>query len=268
MTYRLVVCDLDGTLIGHDLMLSPHTKQAVRRLKDAGIEVTIATGRMFRASLIFAQELDIRLPFICYQGAMIKHPLTKETLYHRPLPSSLAQKVAEAVLHMGLHLNAYVNDELFVEELNEEAEAYSRLAQVPVQAVGNLLTFLDGKEPTKLVVVSDESTTKQLVGLFRQRFGPALYVTQSFPNFCEFANPECSKGKALARLCSTLDIAREETVAIGDNPNDLDMVEWAGLGIAMANAPSHVKAIADYITGSFEEEGAAQALERIAEGKL
>ena len=259
--YRLLALDLDGTLIGRDLTISPRTKNAISQLVAQGIIVTIATGRMFQSALPFAKELNISTPLICYQGAMVGNPITKEILWHLPVPLPLAKQVIEAVRKDGLHINAYLDDELYVDRITEEAGLYSTISKVEAHPVGNLLTFLD-RDPTKLVIIGKHLEIDQITSKLNDKFGSVLYVAKSYDRFCEIAHPDCGKGKALARIAAKLGITQAEVVAIGDNPNDVDMIEWAGMGVAMANGTDEVKEVADWITGHLEEDGVVQAIEK------
>lgn len=262
--YRLIALDLDDTLLGRDLVFRPRVLRAVRAARDAGLMLSLATGRMFQSALPYAQELGINLPLICYQGALIQDPVSREVLFHKPVPLGKARQVIEIVRRWGLHINAYVDDELYVEKVTPEAERYVSIARVPLHPVGDLLSFLKSP-PTKLVIVSDEATVDRAAGELRAVFGQTLYVTKSLPMFCEVAHPRCNKGIALAFLAANLGVVRRETVAIGDGLNDLEMIQWAGLGIAMGNAPMEVTAAADWVTNSVQDDGAAQALERLLE---
>jgi|TARA_B100002003_G_C14081097_1_gene520086 hypothetical protein len=259
--YKLLALDLDGTLIGKDLVISPRTKNAIGQLIARGVIITIATGRMFQSARPFAQELNISVPIICYEGAMIANPNTKEVLWHKPVPLNLAKRAIEIANKKELHINAYLDDELYVETVNEKAVLYASIARVSANAVGNLLDFLN-REPTKLVIVGTPEEIDGIDKTLKDEFKGALHVAKSFPHFCEIAHRECSKANALSMLADKLDIAQSEVVAIGDNPNDVDMVRWAGMGIGMANGTDEVKEVADWITGSIEEDGVAQAVEK------
>jgi len=259
--YKLLALDLDSTLIGRDLTVSARTKNAISQLMSRGVIITIATGRMFQSALPFAKELNIEAPLICYQGAMVANPATMEILWHLPVPLALAKQAIEVVREEGLHVNAYLDDKLYVDRLNEEAELYSIISKVEARPVGNLLTFLN-RDPTKLVIIGKSLEIDGITSKLINRFGSLLYVAKSYDRFCEVAHPDCGKGKALARIAADLGISQSEIVTIGDNPNDVDMLKWAGLGIAMANGTQEAKQAADWITGSIEEDGVAQAIEK------
>jgi Cof subfamily protein (haloacid dehalogenase superfamily) len=264
LKYKLLALDLDGTLITDNLVITGAAKQAIAQAVEQGVVVTLATGRMFRSALLFAEELNLAAPLICYQGAMVRHSRTAETIFHQPLPYELARQFIELTQARGLHVNAYVDDHIYVAEMNEAARYYSNLARVPAEAVGNLLNFIDRPEkaPTKLVIVTDEAKTLAVLEEFQAAFGGALYVTRSHARFTEAVHPQCSKGVALRALARSLDIPIEKVIAIGDNLNDLPMLEAAGLSIAVANAGPVVKAKADFVTQGAVAEGVVEAINR------
>ncbi|MBT3362470.1 MAG: HAD family phosphatase [Chloroflexi bacterium] len=259
--YKLLALDLDGTLIGKELTISSKTKNAIAQLMSRGVTVTIATGRMFQSARPFAKELNISTPLICYQGAMVGNPVTGEILSHLPIPLPLAKQAIEAVRKEGLHINAYLDDQLYVDHLNEHAELYSVISKVEAHPVGDLMTFLD-RDPTKLVIIGKPSEIDQITSKLSDQFISMLYVAKSYARFCEIAHPDCGKGRALSILADQLGIDQAEVIAIGDNPNDVDMLEWAGMGIAMANGTDEAKGAANWITGSISEDGVAQAIEK------
>jgi Cof subfamily protein (haloacid dehalogenase superfamily) len=269
MTIRLIALDLDGTLFGDDLQVSRRTRQAIAAAQDAGIIVTIATGRMFRSARYVAADLGISGPLICYQGAMIRQHPTGEVLLHKTVPAALAQEVIAETVKSGLHLNVYLDDQLYVERVTPEAAYYSRInMDMKVNAVGDLPSWLsnNGGEPTKLVIVTDPHLTDGVLAGFTERFGTAMQVTKSHPRFTELTNRECSKGRALAFLADHHGIAQYEVMAIGDGLNDLDMLTWAGYGVAMYGAPDAVRKASRIVCPPLAEDGAADAIERYALG--
>lgn len=264
MDYKLLALDVDGTLLGEDLIIIEEARRAIAAAQALGVTVTLVTGRMFSAAVKIAKELNLNTPLICYQGAMIRHAGTGEILYHKSIPLAIARKFIAEAQNRNYHLNAYVNDELYVAKVNEEATYYSELARVPLQIVGNLLDFIDSpeKEPTKLVIIVQEEETLRVLDEFQAIFGSELYVTRSHARFAEGVNPECSKGAALAALAQSLNIAREEVLAIGDNLNDLPMLEWAGMSVAVGTAAESVRAKAQYVTQGGIGYGVAETIEK------
>ncbi len=263
---RLVAIDLDGTLFGEDLTISPANRAAIAAVQARGVRVTLATGRMFRSTRPYAQELGLTTALICYQGALIRDPTSGATLFHRPLTQALAVQVIDLLQAAGRHPNVYLNDNLYVAALNPGTEFYARLnGGIPVNPVGDLATFLHaaGGDPTKLsVVLPSEADADATVAALRSQLGDQIYATKSYPIFAEALNPTCNKGVALAALAAHYGIAQDETMAVGDGSNDLPLLQWAGTGVAMGQAPPDVRAGARYVTGSLAEDGLAAALER------
>jgi Cof subfamily protein (haloacid dehalogenase superfamily) len=262
LNYKLLALDVDGTLVTDTLVITEAAKRAIARAVERGVVVTLATGRMFRSALIFAQELHLSAPLICYQGAMVRHSGTGETIFHQPVPFELARQFIELAQKSNLHVNAYVDDRIYVAEMTDEAKYYSNLARVPAEVVGNLLNFIDRPEraPTKLVIVTDEDKTLEVLNEFEGAFGSSLYVTRSHARFTEAVHPECSKGVALKALAHSLDIPIEQVMAIGDNLNDLPMLEAAGFSVAVANAGPGVKEKANYVAEGAVAEGVVEAI--------
>jgi Cof subfamily protein (haloacid dehalogenase superfamily) len=267
MTVRLIALDLDGTLFGDDLLISDRTRRAIKDAQDAEIVVTIATGRMYRSAVHVAADLSIRAPLICYQGALVRDYPSGEVLLHKTVPAELAQQVITAVRAEGLHLNVYLNDELYVDRITPEARFYSRInMDLPMHEVGNLGEWLvaSGGEPTKLVIVTDPDRTDGVLAAYSDRFGGALQVTKSHARFTELTNRDCSKGRALAFVAHRLGVPQAEVMAIGDGLNDLDMLAWAGYGVAMHGAPEAVVKASRIVCPPVHLDGAADAIERYA----
>lgn len=262
--YRLVALDLDDTLLDKNLCVSEENRVAIRLAQEAGVHVTLATGRMYRSALPFARELDIEEPLITYQGALVKHAASGEVIYHRPVPLDLAVDVLKRIGRYGYHVNIYLDDELYVAEHNEESRRYSALSRVPVQAVGDLLEFLnrEKKDPTKVLVVSREELLDELARELEPVYRGKLHITKSKPHFLEFSHPEATKGHALRAVADYYGISRQEILAVGDSYNDLEMIEFAGLGAVVGNAREEIRMRADYVAPPSDEGGVAEVIRR------
>lgn len=260
--YKLIAIDLDGTLIDHRLTVTPRVKHAIAAAQAQGVTVTLASGRMFRAMVPYARELDIAVPLICYQGGLVRHPVTEETTFHLPVPPDLAREVVALARAREIQVNAFADDRLHVENLTPEAEVYKRIARVEATVVPDLAAFLADNPSTKLVLVNlEESKTDSLVAELSAHFGNRLGITKSHPYYTEAIHPDVSKGRALTQLADELGIPMAQVVGIGDNLNDLSLVETAGFGVAMADGDPRVRAAADFVTTSYEEDGVAVAIE-------
>ena len=241
-------------------MLRPRTRAAIAAARAEGIRVILVTGRMYQSVKRYLDAAEIDDPVVCYQGAVVADPRTGEFLRHEPIPLELAREAIEAVVAEGYHLNCYVDDELYVREVTPEAREYADFQGLEIHAVGDLAEWLD-RPPTKLVAVGDPVELDGLEVRTKARFDARLYISKSLPFFLEFASPEVTKAAGLDFLAGHLGFDRERTVAFGDGENDVELVQWAAFGVAVANAHERVLAVADYVCLSVDEEGVAQVIE-------
>ena len=221
---------------------------------------------MFRSVLPYLEQAGIDGPVICYQGAVVADPRTGEFLRHEPIPLELARTAIVAIVEEGFHVNCYVNDELYVAEVTPEAERYAGFQSIPLHAVGDLAHWLT-EPPTKLVAIDEPDVLDRLEARLKERFAGRLYISKSLPYFLELASPEVTKGSGLAFLAEHTGFTRERTVAFGDGENDVELLEWAGFGIAVANAHPRVLRVADWVCPSAEEEGVAQVVEALLDSR-
>ncbi|MEH1843728.1 MAG: Cof-type HAD-IIB family hydrolase [Nostoc sp.] len=265
---KLLVLDIDGTITGHSNTLSTGVKQAIIAAQARGIQVAIATGRMYRSALRFHQEIGSTLPLMAYQGAWIQDPITQKIHRHwavsREIAHQLIDYFEQPELRSLLSVHFYINDQLYVRELTRETQIYAERSGIIPIPVGDLRQTLTN-EPTKILALCDDTDLiNQLLGNMRRQYTPAeLYLTTSVATFFEATNASVNKGTAVRYLAEELlGLQTANVMAIGDNFNDLEMLEYVGLGVAMGNAPAGVQAIAQWVAPSVEEDGAAVAIEK------
>jgi len=263
---RLIAVDLDDTLLDPTLRISPRVKRAIRCASEKDVAVVLATGRMFCAAVPFAEELGLQTPLITYQGALVKEHLTGREIFYRPVMLDLARDVIEQLSPTGFHLQVYVNDTLCMPCLTPDGERYARLSRVTPRVVGDLLQFLR-VPPTKIVMIAPEEEIDRLLPGLLTRYAGVLHVSKSKPYFLEFSDPQATKGKALERLAVELGVRRDEVMAIGDSYNDVPMLEFAGVAVAVGNARPEIKACATYVTAANDKDGVALAIERVVLGE-
>ncbi|ERN41103.1 putative hydrolase of the HAD superfamily [Rubidibacter lacunae KORDI 51-2] len=263
---QLLVLDIDGTIAGESNDVRPHVRAAVRAARERGICVTIATGRMYHSARRFAEVLAIDQPLVAYNGAWIQDLRKQQRLYHLGLPSALALQLLEVCeqmpLPLGVHL--YVDDTLHVQHLCPATEAYRQRSNTDI-VVSDLRALLVTSEPTKLLALSeDPEAISQLFDRLQQCYTPAeMYLTQSTATFFEACHPQVNKGAAVRYLAEDLlGLDASQVMAIGDNFNDLEMLQYAGVAVAMGSAPDTVRRVADWVAPDVEADGAAVAIDR------
>jgi Cof subfamily protein (haloacid dehalogenase superfamily) len=265
---KLLVLDIDGTITGDSNTLSVTVKEVIAAVQAKGIKVAIATGRMYCSALRFHQEIGSTLPLIAYQGAWIQDPGNDQIHRHLPVSREITQQLLEYFeqpdLRSLLSVHFYINDQLYVREITKETDNYQQRSGVTAISVGDLRQLLD-HEPTKILALSEDANlTQQLLADLRLKYKPTdLYLTTSVPTFLEAANTHVNKGNAVRYLAEEmLGLENHHVMTIGDNFNDVEMLDYAGISVAMGNAPPEVQAIANWVAPSIELDGAAIAIEK------
>ena len=265
---RLLALDIDGTLVGDDIILRPRTHAAIGAALRRGVAVSLATGRMASSALTFAEELGLREPIIAYQGALIRAMPVRgdlrigRLLVHTPLAVPVAREAVEWSRARGLdpHLNHL--ERFIIREDDPKADDYSQFLGARAELVRNLSEAIV-HPVSKVLAVGDDQATMDAFLEARVRFAGRADVTISHPRFLEFVAPGVSKGRAVRWLARRLGIPLEQVMAIGDQRNDLEMIAAVGHGVAMPTAPAEVLAVARYVAPPVEEEGAAEMIERL-----
>jgi hypothetical protein len=219
---------------------------------------------MFRSVRPYLEQARLDDPVVCYQGAVVADPTTGTFLRHVTIPLDLAQEALAAFEAEGVHVNCYVGDELYVAELNEYARRYADFQHLPVTPVGRLTEWLD-EPPTKLVAVDDDRRIAELAHRFRGLFSERLFVSTSLPIFLELASPDVSKGSGMEFVAERLGFDAADALAFGDGENDVELLEWAGYGIAVADAHPRLRAVADWTCPGPNEAGVASVLEALVD---
>ena len=265
---KLLIVDIDGTIAGKSNQVSTRVKQAIAAAQAQGVRVGIATGRMYKSALRFHHDIGADLPIMAYQGAWIQDPATGITHRHSPVPVEIAHELIDyfeqSHLLEKLSIHIYRDDCLYVREINADTELYVGRSGIGVSAVADLRTVLTDR-PTKILAMSEDV---QLIDKLRlellQRYKPSeLHVTTSVPIFLETTQSGVNKATAIDYIATELlDIKPENILAIGDNYNDVEMIAYAGIGVAMGNAPANVQSIANWVAPDVDADGVAVAIEK------
>jgi hypothetical protein len=265
---RLLALDLDGTLVGDDLLLRERTRAAIGAAIDRGVSVSIVTGRMATSAMVFARELGVRDPLVGFQGALIRavpdpgFERLGRLLLHRPLAAAAAREAIEWSRSIGLDPHVNHLERFIIRADDPRAEDYSAFLGGRAVVVPDLLAWLR-RPVSKVIAVSDGPIDEPVLHVARERFAGRADVTISHPRFLEFLRPGVSKGAAVRWLARRAGVPAANVMAIGDQFNDLEMIAGAGHGSAMPHAPAAVRAAARYIASPLEEEGAASLIEQL-----
>ncbi len=269
--YRMLVLDLDGTVLNDKKRIPEQNKMAIRDVIRKGIKVVVCSGRIFKGARLYAGELEVNAPVIACNGAVIKTMPDNRLIYFDPLQGQACKDVIDICRGSGVYIHAYAGEVLVTEQLKYSSLIYSERNQelaeedrIDIKVVEDLGRYIElSREPvSKLVIIAEHSSLLKDVRDKVSALKTIEISSSSFDNI-EVTNKGVSKGKALEFLCGYLGISPSQTVAIGDNENDIGLLRKAGLGIAMGNAIPELKRIANSITDSNQDNGVAKAVQML-----
>ncbi len=263
---RLLALDLDQTLFGNDLIMSPRVQRAIAGAQAKGTQVTIVTGREAYAASRVARDLKITAPIVCAQGACIFDYVNNQVLHEERLPLDLLPKILALVEREGWDVHLETFDKLFFPPKSTHSPAFFELLRYSNWVrVGDLLSDLP-EPPLKFIITVERTEDRtKVVETIDRELGGAVNAVPSHPHLVEGVPAGVHKGHGLAWLAAHLGVPQAEVMAIGDSEADIPMIRWAGVGVAMGNATGDTKASADWVAPTLEDDGAAVAIERYVE---
>lgn len=256
MSYRLILFDLDGTLLDPVRVIRPSSRAILAELMAAGVRVGFATGRMPRSVAQFTAMVKVTGPLIVFNGAMVWDLDLGRPVYSRTLALADAIAAARIALAEGVHVNCYMPDEILIDHESETSRHSAIKDGIQQHVVGDLPGYLQarGEGPVKLLLIDEVGDITRLAAPIREALGSGCMLVQSEPAYLEVLPPGVSKGDALVHIEEVYGIAPAEIIAFGDERNDLELVERCGLGVAMANAHEALKAVADVVIGHHDSD--------------
>ena len=273
MRYRLIAADVDGTLVDDRRQIPPAVRGALADALAVGCRLTLATGRMYPSVLPYAEAVGTNAPLILYNGAALVERGTRRVTFRRCLPLADAHLALALLKEFPLHVNLYAGQGLYIERVTPAAMESMVKDGVTAEPVGDLVAFLKA-DPVKLLCIGEPVVLEAFRVAFlvertrRGLAGPLPHLVRSEGTYLEILPPGVNKGAALAELARQLGIPLDQVVAFGDNLNDIEMLEVAGLGVAVGNAHPDLKARADLVAGTNNEGGMAAVIREVIVGGL
>lgn len=263
---RLIVSDLDGTLLRDDHTLSEYTKAVIHRVSEQGVDFMLATGRIFGGARQYAKELKLNTPILACNGALIKEAAGK-LLYGKPMTDETLGKVFRLLTDQNYYFHCYGEESFYTKKFGNSLSAfYSFNNNLPEDERFPMVEI----EPMELL--GKDTIYKVLARCKGEEERKALYrdlteisgtsVTVSWHNTFDICADEVSKASAIQRYADKYGIRQSEILCFGDNYNDMDMLQYAGVGVAVENGVKELKEAADYVTASNNEDGVAKAIEK------
>lgn len=256
---KLIATDIDGTILKHNFEFNQEVKDCIKKLTRDGIKVVLVTGRMHASTDYIAEELGLDTPIVSYQGGLVMHQ--GKILYEKNLNPKIAKEIIKWAKKNNVHLNVYMNDQLYVEKDDATIRRYTgeRSASFIVKSFDELeLHRID-----KLLAINfeDENKVTMWKSYLETKYTD-IHVVKSMPYFCEICHPLAKKSDAVNFLREYWGLKKEEIMTIGDQNNDIELLKAGGIGVAMGNATDELKAVADYVTDTVNNNGFVKAVEK------
>ncbi len=261
MSYKLVAIDLDGTLLHSDGTISDATLAALDAATARGVHIVFSTGRPMQGFFKYSPPLRPTTPVITCNGAMVVDAATRAVLYEQGLERADAAEILALGTERGATMCIWSQNRLYVSAQNEFADCYTSLNSVTPVCTTDFAPLLDAGI-TKILWSDTEARITDFANTLPRERLPQTTLCQTRPTFLEYFHRKVSKGAAIAALGAKLGVVREEIIAIGDERNDISMLTWAGLGVAMANAVPETLAAADMATTTNDEDGVLAVLKQ------
>lgn len=267
--YKLVALDMDGTLLNNEKKVSERTKDTLKKVREMGVTVVLATGRPIEGVLRYLEELDMLTEkdyVLSYNGALVQKTKSKEIVSKVTLKGTDLSYLYELSKSLGVNIHAFSEKEgLITPKTSEYTEVEANINGINFKEV-DFTTVNDNDIMVKIMMIDEPKILSKAIERLPKEIYEKYTVVRSAPFFLEFLNKDANKGTGLELLAKYIGVSRDEVIAMGDAGNDIHMIEYAGLGIAMKNAFDEIKEISQYITESNDNDGVAVALEKFIIG--
>ena len=261
--FKLIALDIDGTLKVPGERISTYTKSILRRCKDIGTILVIASGRSRKSADPVASELGIVDYVVSFQGALVTPFNSNQPVWSRVLDRNRLLDIMQSLRGWEVEIVAYVEDLICVEKMTKWARDYAKRNGVEIKLIPDLSSL--ETDPYRVLAVGEEGDIVMLEREMDSKFGGYIYSTRSLPNYCEFLNPEAGKEKALDWICKKHRIKSEEVLAFGNGFNDVNMLKWSGLGVAIGDSEQIALDAADDVALTAEDDGVALYIDLLLE---
>jgi Cof subfamily protein (haloacid dehalogenase superfamily) len=256
---KAIMLDLDGTLLSSDHKISDIDKEVLKKLEGKGIKIFLATGRSYDSMRQYHEELNLTTPSICYNGAKIIYSNEKQKEY--PVKERSLKTLIEIAREYKTHMNIYQHEIWFSENItNEETEVYKEISGL--EPVKKDFDQLDEMFSTKVLYIGENEKLLKIEKDIKNKLGRSVHTTFSKPFFLEVLDKDVNKGTAMKNIMEEENISLSQVIAFGDGLNDKEMLETAGIGVAMGGAFEELKKVADYVTISSNESGVGEFLKK------
>lgn len=263
--YKLLALDMDGTLLTSQGEISPNTREAIAKARAMGVKVVLASGRPLEGMLPYLNTLRLNTDddfVLCYNGSLIQKAGSHDVVRSCILNGCDAHALQTLSRELGVNIHAFSRRlGLITPKRNHYTEHEAKLNGIPLLEM-DFAELPADEEILKVMFIDEPEVLSAAIARLTPDLHQRYTIVQSAPYFLEFLNPSSNKGIAVGMLADYLGLDASEVICVGDAGNDRHMIEFAGLGVAMGNATEDIKAIADFVTKSNDQDGIAHLIER------
>lgn len=261
LKFKIIALDIDGTLKGDSSFISPYMLEILEECSKRGALVSVATGRSLKSAMIFLRQAPMIETVVSFQGALVSFDRGEQSVWETFLSPDQVSLSVRLLAKSDVEIVGYAGDDVYVEKMSDWAEAYGERNGVEIFLVDSLEEVR--RDLYRVLGVGDPKVVAELEAHLKSKYFTEVYATRSLPHFCEILSVDAGKDKALAWVCSQTGVKVEEVIAFGNGFNDVEMLKWAGTGVAMAGAESVVFEVCDDLAKSPNEDGVAVYLESL-----
>ncbi len=262
--FKVIASDLDGTLLNSDKDISDYTLKTLEEAYKNGIDFIVCTGRLYKSMEFLLPKLTFCRYSITSMGAEIYDNFQKKLIYERPMEEEHVLKIVEYGLKNNVHMNIYINNELYTNSLDKYSEKYFKDTTTQALLIeGDVLEFVKGKKLSKLIFIGEEEDMPSHFEKMRETFGGSLNICASFRHYVEFSHIEAQKDITLNKFIESLGHKRDELIVFGDSGNDVSMLKNTGFSVTVGNGWDEAKRVSNLICESNDNDGVAKTVKRL-----
>lgn len=264
MKYKLFALDIDGTLVGSDHKILPETREVLVAAQKKGLKVVLASGRPTPGMMALSQALELEKHggfVLSYNGGRITNMQTGEVVHEQFLTPSEAHEVYDLAKSLGVNMMAYDGNDILTVDHDEYIQLESDINEMPLKEIKDFKAAVVNNT-IKTLTTGGPERIAEVEQVYLEKFGDRFSICRSMPFFLEVMPQGINKAASLGKLLDSLGLTREDLAACGDGFNDIEMIRFAGLGVAMDNAVEEVKAVANYVTKSNDDNGIVDVVKK------
>lgn len=260
--YKLIVTDMDGTLLNEDNKIEDRVKKSIEYAKEKGIKIILASGREYNSILPYAKELGATDMLITMNGAMVTD-IQGNIIFEEVIDNDVCENIVQMAMENDIFPILFIDNNLYANREEDRLELFKHYTTSPIHIFKDLKKLSQEKPISKFILIDDIEKIKVFQQILKKKFGEKINIDRSKPEALEIYSKKTNKGLMVQKVADYYGIKKEEIIAIGDGENDISMISYAGMGVAMENALEELKKEAQFVTKDNSNNGVGYAIEKL-----